>query len=361
MFIPKSMLTSNLPDFSTYGYQITQKLGHNRAGGRVTYKALDQNNQPVAIKQFQFNVEGADWADFKAHEREIEVLRSLNHPGIPKYLDSFQTASGFCLVQEYKAGQNLACGRSYSREQSKQIANSVLDILVYLQNQNPPVFHRDIKPENILVSETLEVYLVDFGFARIGSRQMTASSVVAGTYGFMPPEQILNRQLTKASDLYGLGATLVCLLAGIESFELVDYVDETFTIDIHRLLPDLDPSFKHWLQKLVAPRLRDRFIDAATARAALGLEIVAAKSVTPERSKSSNKLQILLSNSRTVLILSFPFVVGVGAGVSCLWPYYQLPGAVPNAIVDKANQETAVAMLATVVVEGLVFLIVRRE
>ncbi len=326
MLIPKnSTLTSNLPDFSTHGYQITQKLGHNRAGGRVTYKALDRKGQPVAIKQFRFNVEGADWADFKAHETEIEVLRSLNHSGIPKYFDSFQTASGFCLVQEYKAGQNLACGRSFSQEESKQIAVSVLDILVYLQSQNPPVFHRDIKPENILVSETLEVYLVDFGFARIGSRQIAASSVVAGTYGFMPPDQILNRQSTKASDLYGLGATLVCLLAGIESSQLVDYVDETFAIDIELIVPDLDPSFKHWLQKLIAPRLGDRFIDAATARATLGLEATAAKPIgsstfMPARSNCLDRSEDTRSGAVLVLaafaLLSLlPFAVGVVASI----------------------------------------------
>jgi len=64
--------------------------------------------------------------------------------------------------------------------------------------------HRDIKPENVLVDrqEELKVYLVDFGFAHIGSGEVAASSVVKGTLGFMPPEQMFNRQLTEASDLY---------------------------------------------------------------------------------------------------------------------------------------------------------------
>ena len=51
---------------------------------------------------------------------------------------------------------------------------------------------------------------MDFGFARIGDGEVGVSSVVKGTLGFMPPEQIFNRQLTEASDLYGLGMTLIC-------------------------------------------------------------------------------------------------------------------------------------------------------
>jgi serine/threonine protein kinase len=62
------------------------------------------------------------------------------------------------------------------------------------------------------VDEQMNVYLVDFGFARIGSAEGAMSSVAAGTFGFMAPEQIYNRELSNATDLYALGATLICLL-----------------------------------------------------------------------------------------------------------------------------------------------------
>lgn len=107
--------------------------------------------------------------------------------------------------------------RSFSPDEIKQIALSVLEILVYLQNRIPPIIHRDIKPENILVGDQINVTLVDFGFARIGEGEVAISSMVKGTLGFMPPEQLFNRQLTAASDLYGLGATLICLLTGTKS------------------------------------------------------------------------------------------------------------------------------------------------
>ncbi|MEG4089193.1 serine/threonine-protein kinase [Microcoleus sp. Pol12B4] len=264
------------PDFSNYGYQVTCELGHNRAGGRVTYLATEINTQrSVAVKQFQFAQTGANWAQYQACEQEIKILRELDHPNIPRYLDSFQTASGFCMVQEYKNANSLAILRQLTPQRTKQIAISVLEILKYLQNRVPPVIHRDLKPENILVDDRLNVSLVDFGFARIGGGEVAASSVVKGTLGFMPPEQIFNRQLTVASDLYSLGATLICLLIGINSTEIGSLMDDTGRINFKHHLPQLTPEFLDWLQKMVEPNFKHRYPSAdAALNALIPLEVV---------------------------------------------------------------------------------------
>lgn len=76
-------------------YQMIRELGRNRVGGRITYLAKDnQTGQQVVIKQFMFAQSGSDWSGFKAYEREIQVLRGLDRPGIPRYLDSFKNAGG---------------------------------------------------------------------------------------------------------------------------------------------------------------------------------------------------------------------------------------------------------------------------
>lgn len=110
-------------------------------------------------------------------------------------------------MREYKEAQSLGEVDNFEPEQIKQIAASLLEVLVYLQNLTPPVIHRNIKPENILVDDQFNIYLVDFGFAYIGDRGKIKNSI-AGTPGFMAREQLRNRQLTKATDLYALGATL---------------------------------------------------------------------------------------------------------------------------------------------------------
>ena len=261
---------SNFPDLSSQGFRVVRELGHNRAGGRVTYLALNEcDRQPVVIKQFQFAKGKTNWSDYDAIEREIQVLRGLNHPGIPRYLGSFQTPDGFCLVQEYKHAPSLAVPRSFDPDEIKQIAVSVLSILVYLQNRIPSIYHRDIKPENILVDDNINVFLVDFGLAKIGDGEVGVSSVAKGTIGFMAPEQLFNRQLSEASDLYGLGATLICLLTGTSSTAISNLIDEDYRLNFKHLVPKLSLRWIEWLQKMVELKPKDRFLDAATALEAL--------------------------------------------------------------------------------------------
>ena len=274
------------PDFSTHGYQIEKELGHNSLGGRVTYLAKNTNTQKlVVIKQFQFAQLGASWEEYAAYEQEIKVLQNLDFPGIPRYLDSFQTDSGFCMVQEYKNAES-AVARTLSPPDIKQIAIATLEILVYLQAQKPPIIHRDIKPENLLIDEELNVYLVDFGFARLGGGNIAASSVVKGTMGFMPPEQMFNRKLTKASDLYGLGATLICLLTGTKSGEIGNLIDENYNIHFRHLVPPLQRGWMNWLETMVAPRIQDRYKSAVDALAALrSLDVSGLPKVRIERDR----------------------------------------------------------------------------
>ncbi|MEG4532272.1 serine/threonine-protein kinase [Microcoleus sp. D2_18a_D3] len=259
---------TTFPDFSTHGYQVTRELGYNSLGGRVTYLATETNtNKSVVIKQFQF-AQGSSWAKYSASQQETQVLKKLDHPGIPRYVDDFQTDSGFCIVQEYINAQS-ACDRTFSLPDIKKIAIATLEILAYLQSQKLPVIHRDIKPENLLIDDHLNVYLVDFGFARIGGGYIAASSVVKGTMGFMSPEQMFNRELTKASDIYGLGITLICLLTGTKSADVGNLIDANYGIHFRHLVPPLQQSWMNWLEKMVAPRIQDRYQSAADALAAL--------------------------------------------------------------------------------------------
>ncbi|NEQ64058.1 MAG: protein kinase [Symploca sp. SIO2D2] len=261
---------SNWPKFDCYGYLIEGELGSNLTGGRVTYLARDINTQqPVVLKQFQFAKTSSTWSNYNAYDREIEVLKGLKHHGIPCYLNAFQTEDGFCMVQEYINASTIAASRSFNPDEIKQIAVSLLEILVYLQHRIPPVIHRDIKPENILVDEQMNVYLVDFGFARIGNGEVGVSSVVKGTLGFMPPEQLFNRQLTEASDLYGLGMTLICLLTGTKSVDIGNLVDITYRINFKHLAPKLNFHWVKWLEKMVEPKLQERFPNAEAALEAI--------------------------------------------------------------------------------------------
>ena len=307
---------SNYPVFSELGYQIQQELGHNKSGGRVTYKAMSTETQePVVIKQFQFAKVGASWSEYEAHEREIELLQQLKSPSIPKYLNSFETSDGFCLVQEYKKAPSLAQQKNFTPEEIKQIAVAVLEVLVYLQQQNPPIIHRDIKPENILVerSQPLKVYLVDFGLARQGGADVAASSAVKGTLGFMPPEQMFNRQLTEASDLYSLGVTLICLLTQTPSAAIGNLIDEHCCINFKHLVPHLNSQFIEWLSKMAEPKLNHRYPNAATALQALEFIDVVGKATTSGNVERAINFRL---SAGKILLLSFGLVAAIATSLS---------------------------------------------
>ena len=265
-------MLSPYPDFSEYQYRIQTELGRNREGGRISYLAqrLNCENELVVIKQFRFVQSDANWQGFKAYEREIQFLRELNHPRIPRYLDSFETNDGFCMVQEYKTAPTLSDRRTFKPIEIQKIALSVLEILVDLQSRLPPIFHRDIKPENILVDEQHQAYLIDFGLARIDRQEVAVSSMVAGTPGFMAPEELFNRPLTKGSDLYSLGATIICLITNTRSIDINNLLDDNYQLKFDHLVTGVNPLFIKWLEKMVASNPRDRFPDASAAQQKLG-------------------------------------------------------------------------------------------
>lgn len=282
---------SNFPDFSSHGYQVIRELARNREAGRITYLATNLNlDQKVTIKEFRFASEGTSWSGFKAYQREIELLQQLDHPRIPRYFNSFETPLGFCLVQEYKNAPSLAERRSFTPEEIRTIAISVLEILVYLQKRTPPVIHRDIKPENILVDEQLNAYLVDFGLARIGGEQMALSSVAAGTPGFMPPEEQFGRPLSEASDLYSLGATLMCLVTGTRSVNVGTLINDEYRFNVEPLVPQLSYLFVAWLTKMVEPNVKKRFANAEQAL----LVLVKSNKLAASKQQKGVHLKVLL-------------------------------------------------------------------
>ena len=269
------------PDLSPRGYKIEAELGRNREGGRITWKGIDLSTQKtVVIKQFCFAKAGSSWSGYKAYEREIAVLQKLDYPYIPKYLTCLETPDGFCLVQTYIAAKPLADFRSLTVPEVKQIAVKILDILIYLQQQKPPILHCDIKPENILLDRDLNAYLIDFGLASLGSKEVTGSSVFKGTPGFIAPEQII--QPTMASDIYSLGIVLVCVLANKDITEIRSSAsaDDPYQLNLNTLLPQLERQFLKWLEKMTHAKVSQRFPNALVAKQALS-ELLSIATITP--------------------------------------------------------------------------------
>jgi serine/threonine protein kinase len=256
-------------------YVLQKLLGKN--AGRRTILANDlQTQQLVVVKILTFDP-GCQWDDLKLFEREAETLQSLSHRSIPRYLDYFEfeteNTTEFALVQSHIEAKSLEdwvnIGRTFNETEIKQLAEALLEILIYLHSQSPPVIHRDIKPSNILLTNRSgnsigQVYLVDFGSVQTLVRTEGSTITVVGTYGYMPPEQFGGRAVP-ASDLYSLGATLIYLATGKHP---ADLPQEDLRIQF-KPKHYLSLGFRDWLNWLIEPSLSHRLISAEKAIKAL--------------------------------------------------------------------------------------------
>ncbi|MEM9544219.1 MAG: serine/threonine-protein kinase, partial [Cyanobacteria bacterium P01_E01_bin.42] len=248
-------------------YQILTLLGQGSMGD--TYAAIDlEDSRQVAIKVVSFR-QVRDWKVLELFEREAKILANLDHPAIPKYLDYFHFDTSedrrFYLIRELIEGNSLAiqvaAGWHPDEKEVKEIAREILQVLSYLHNIIPPVIHRDIKPENIIRRPDGKVFLVDFGGVQEVYRMtLSLSGTFVGTLGYMPPEQFRG-QAQFASDLYGLGATVLYLLARCSPESLPQ---KRMKIDF-RSSVDISTNFANWLEKMLEPAIEDRFQSANDA------------------------------------------------------------------------------------------------
>lgn len=227
-----------------------------------------EEDRLVAVKELHFQ-HLEDWKHLDLFEREASILRRLEHPGIPRVFDFFQdeTREGqLFIVQEFIDGTSLSerieKGPMFGQDEILQLAVGLLDILDYLHGRAPPVLHRDIKPSNILVRSDGSPTLVDFGGVTFGWRAPTqGGTTVVGTFGYMPPEQLMG-QGGPASDLYALGATLLHVLTGRPP---TDFPFDSGRIEVPPELPKADPLTR-LVDALLRPAPRDRPKSAGAAR-----------------------------------------------------------------------------------------------
>jgi len=200
---------AELPDFDGTRYELVREVG--RGGMGVVYEALDrQLDRHVAIKVLATELASPQAAG--RMRREARVIAGLEHPGIVPLHDVGTLADGRIFY-----AMKLVRGRRLDQlSREERGATELLRIFLRVCEavalaHARGVVHCDLKPENVMAGEFGEVLVMDWGVAR-ALGDPGDEHVIAGTRGFMAPEQERGGAVTPASDVYALGAMLRALL-----------------------------------------------------------------------------------------------------------------------------------------------------
>jgi serine/threonine protein kinase len=200
-------------------YEIVRQLGK---GGMATVYLGRQTSigRTVAIKVMPRHFMHDD-TFMQRFEREVKVIAELQHPRVLPVFDYGQIEGRPYIVMAYMAGGTLADRIEQGPMPLEEIERLVTQMAEGLDHAHRKgVIHRDFKPSNVLLDEHGNVYLADFGIAKISevTVNLTGTGVV-GTPTYMAPEMAREGVVTPAVDVYALGVTLYQMLTGRVPYE----------------------------------------------------------------------------------------------------------------------------------------------
>jgi TonB family protein len=249
----------------------------------VVYRAVDPvADRPLAVKVLRLPNPATEDETSEARlrfETEVQTLSRLSpHENIPTFYHYHGGGGGeytyfaMELVQGESLDKKIAVGGARRPEEVVPIIRQISTVLDYAHRKG--IVHRDIKPGNVLLRPDGVVKIIDFGIARVGSQNLTATGVRLGTPAYMAPEQIRGEDVGGPADQFSLAVLAYRLLTGRMPFE---GQDELVVYNIlhseppppSRLNPALPPELDGVLQRALKKGQNDRFTTCVEFAAAL--------------------------------------------------------------------------------------------
>src|SRR6188768_4242995 len=209
-----------------------------------------------------------------AFSPEALLLAQLEHPGIVRYLAHGELAEGGAyIVTEWLDGEDLGARLARGRlsiDEAITLITRAANVLAATHARG--VVHLDLKPSNLFLADgdLSNIRLLDFGIARL-TRSVSSDpdeDLVAGTPGYMAPEQVLGEELTPATDVFALGCVLYRCLVGQRIFEggpldlMTRTVEETVTLPAS-VVSEVHPALAEFVAALLNPSPGKRPADGA--------------------------------------------------------------------------------------------------
>jgi len=249
-------------------YLVIKGIAGGGFGTVYLVRDLNLPDKYWALKEMQQTEYGDNEIFKRSFKVEAEMLSRLDHPSIPRISDFFIEDNKLYLIMDYVKGETLKSkikkikkSELFSEDLAIKWAIDICNVLEYLHTREEPVVFRDLKPDNIMIADTGDLKLIDFGISRVfmGSKSATTKYALL-TEGYAPQEQWLGKAEPR-SDIYALGATLFYILSGIHPKEVAPEFP---------LLRKYYSSLSHVLEKIVAkavePKMSDRYQTVASLK-----------------------------------------------------------------------------------------------
>jgi len=255
----------------TFGqYQIIESIG--RGGTAQIYRAYQPSIRREVVIKVLSHIFQDDSGFVKKFAQEADVIAHLQHPHIIPIYDFGEQDGEVYIVMAYLRGGTLADLIEHSQgglpnEESMRLLDSIAEGLDYAHAKG--IVHRDMKSSNILMDESNNPYLADFGLAKFteGRQEMT-NTAVAGTASYMAPEIAQTGKSTKRADIYALGVILFEMLTGqlpyrgkTPYYVLSAHVNQPIP-RIREFRPDLPEFMQAVIDKALAKQPEERFASA---------------------------------------------------------------------------------------------------
>ena len=210
-------------------YEIIKSIGEG--GMANVYLAHDLIlDRDVAIKVLRGDLAG-DEKFVRRFQREALASSSLSHPNIVEMYDVGEDNGNYYIVMEYIDGKTL---KQLVKKRGALTLSECIDIMLQLTDgidhaHASYIIHRDLKPQNIMIQDSGEIKITDFGIAMaLNSTQLTQTNSVMGSVHYLPPEQASGKGATVKSDIYSMGILFYELLTGTLPFKGENAVEIAF-------------------------------------------------------------------------------------------------------------------------------------
>src|SRR5512143_3484748 len=293
-------MDSNLQPGQMLGaYRIINQVG--QGGMASVYKAYQPSmDRNVAIKVLPRQL--AESKEFAARfQQEARIIAKLEHPHILPVFDYGESDGVAYLVMRYlDAGtlkDRMEAGRPLPLAEIDRIFTQLSDALSYAHSHG--VIHRDLKPSNALVDEQGNIFLTDFGIAKLlesASPRLTQTDAIMGTPAYISPEQAKAMPVDQRSDIYSLGIILYEMVTGRVPFVadtplavILQHVSDPLPLP-SAIKRDIPESIERVILKALAKEPDDRYATTSEFLAAWkrALEDAGTVRQTPERIPTSS-------------------------------------------------------------------------